>query len=295
MDTVEAIRTLIAVVEHGSFSAAGRRIRVNRSVVSRSIEALEASIGVRLVNRTTRSLSLTEAGRIYYEGAKKILSELDQLKDSVVETKTRLKGSMRVSAPVHFGEWQLLPIVQEFLKRHPGINMRLELNNEHVDIIDGRYDLVVRTAPLLEDSSFVARRISMNSFVPCASPAYCERYGQPKTPDELSKHFCIASIGHSGSKNWVFSGPDQVLVSVPITPRLTLNAGSAQIRAVKEGMGIALLPEYVAKAGVSSGELVSLLEDFEHQNYPIFAIYPHKDMLPIRTRKFLDVLSEALR
>ncbi|MCY4461131.1 MAG: LysR family transcriptional regulator [Albidovulum sp.] len=290
MDTIDALKTLNAVVEHGSFSAAARRMRVNRSVVSRGIEALEVDLGIRLLNRTTRSLSLTEAGRTYYEGAKKLLADVDALKSSVVETENRLKGTLRISAPIHFGEWQLWPIVQEFLRRHQNVNIRLELSNQHVDVVGGGFDLVIRSAPFLDDSTFVARRISTNTFSPCAAPSYCARNECPKSPDDLSRHSCVVSLQHAGKKNWRFKSLDGSLISVPIEPRLSVNAGSPQIRAIKEGLGIGLLPDYVVSEAETSGELVRLLPDYTHESYPIYVIYPHRDLMPLRTRNFLNAL-----
>lgn len=295
MDTIDALKTLIKVVEHGSFSAAARKMRVNRSVVSRNIESLENQIGVRLLNRTTRSLSLTEAGKTYLEGAKKVLSDLDLLNNSITETRTRLRGALRISAPIHFGEWHLLPMVQEFLKKHSDINIRLELSNQHVDVVEKGFDLVIRTAPLLEDSTFVARRIALNGFLLCAAPAYCERYGMPKSLDDLSEHTCIATLQHAGEKSWAFTSPNGTLLSAPISPRLSINAGSPQINAAKSGLGIALLPEYVVEDAESSGDLVRLLPDYIHESYPIYVIYPHRDLMPYRTRSFLDAFTEAIK
>ena len=295
MDTIETFRTLVAVVEHGSFSAAARKMRVNRSVISRNIAYLERNIGSRLLNRTTRSISLTDSGKAYIKGISKILSDIDILNDSIMETNTKLRGNIRISAPIHFGEQKMISIINDFLIKHEEINIVLDLSNTHVDVIEKGFDLVIRTAPLIEDSSMVARRISVNHFTPCASPSYCEIHGRPDTPDDLRHHSCIATLQHAGAKNWVFLSPDGTLVSAPINPRLTVNAGSPQIRAAVAGLGIALIPEYIVEAAEEAGELIRLLPHYTHESYPIFAIYPHRELMPHRTRVFLDDLIEALR
>ncbi len=295
MDTLEALRTLSEVVKQGSFSAAARRMGVNRSVVSRTIESLEDELCVRLLNRTTRSLSLTEAGLKYYEGSKKILNDVELLKSSVVESENQLKGSLRIAAPVQFGEWKVLPIVHEFLVQNPDVDIYLELSTRRVNIVNDAFDLVIRTAHHLEDSTFIARQISTNSFIPCATPSYCKRHGEPATPDDLGDHVCIVTHQYSGHENWVFHDQDGTLISVPIESRLKINAGSAQIRAIEQGLGIGLLPEYIVRESEQSERLVRLLPDFPHESYPIYVIYPHRERMALRTRAFVDMLIEKLR
>lgn len=294
LDIIAAFRIFSAVVETNSFSAAGRRLRLSRSVVSRHIEGLEAELGTRLINRTTRRLSLTDAGRKYYEGTQQILQEIDKLHRSLVESQKTLRGKIRVSAPIHFGEHKVLPIVMAFLAKFPEIDVELNLSNRRVDIIAEGMDLVVRTAAELPDSSFITRRISTNRFVLCASPDYCKAHGTPTTPEALVSHSCIASILLEADLKWTFVSPEGTVQTIAVTPRLTVNSSSAQLRAVKSGAGVALLPEHLVEQALHRNELVRLLPEFEHETYSIYVVYPHKDLMPARTRKFLDFLVKEI-
>lgn len=294
LDIITAFRIFSAVVETNSFSAAGRRLRLSRSVVSRHIEGLEADLGTRLINRTTRRLSLTDAGKKYHDGARQILQDVDKLQRSLIESQKTLRGRIRVSAPIHFGEQRVLPIVLAFLQKFPEIDVELSLSKRRVDIIAEGMDLVVCTAPELPDSSFITRRISTNRFVLCAAPAYCAAHGMPKAPEDLATHSCIASIQQESDLNWTFVSPEGTVQTVPVMVRLMVNSSSAQVRAVKAGVGIALLPEHVVEQALQWNELVRLLPEFENETYSIYVVYPHKDLMPARTRKFLDFLVKDL-
>lgn len=294
MNWLVAIRAFNSVVREGSFSGAAQEISLSRSAISRYVNDLEEELGVRLINRTTRHLHVTEAGQHYFEKTSALLSELDSLNSGMADSGSNPRGTLRVTAPVIFGEAQILPIVGIFLEQNPGMNVVLELTNDFVDIVQDGYDIAIRVTASMHDSSLISRRIATMRYIPCASPAYCETHGTPTAPHDLKEHNCIVSTTGSHGPVWEFVSEAGKRFSVPIKGRIALSAGGPHLEAARKGLGIALLPDYLASGPAASGDLVELLPEYNHESYPVFVVFPHRRLMEAKIRSFLDLLVDRL-
>jgi DNA-binding transcriptional LysR family regulator len=292
MDRLAAIEAFVRVAECGSFSKAAERLHSSKSVVSRQIGALETELGARLLHRTTRALTLTEAGRSYFERAARILADLAEANAAVGQLQTAPRGRLRVSAPMSFGYLHLAPALPDFLGRYPDVELELVMNDRNVDLVDEGFDMAVRIGTL-EDSSLVARKLAPMRRTVFASPAYLQARGTPASPDDLKAHECLCYSNLGLSQEWRFVRPDGRPWPVEVHGRLHANNGDALRAAALRGFGLAVLPSFFVGRDLQSGALVSVLEEFMPQDSALYAVYPHARHLSPKVRAFVDFLAEG--
>ncbi|WP_248795670.1 LysR family transcriptional regulator [Pseudomonas sp. MWU13-2105] len=292
MDRIDCMRAFVATVGANGFAAAARAMDVPRSKVSKQIQALEEAIGVQLLQRTTRSLHLTEAGAEYYEAARELLAALDETEQRARDGVGELRGVLRVNAPMSFGLRRLGPLIPLFHQQHPNVELQLVLSDQQVDPVRGGFDVTIRIASL-PDSSLVARLLAPAPRVMVASPAYLARAGTPRTPKELTAHQCL-NYGYlqSGVSLQLSNGKETQRVNV--TGPLHANNGDLLAQAAQAGMGIALLPDFIVEDALAAGTLVPVLCEWQAPAISINAVYPSSRRVPQKTRAFIDFLVSAL-
>ena len=277
MDQLGAIKVFVAITDAGSLSAAGRRLGMPLTTVSRHLAALEAQLGARLITRTTRDLALTEPGRNYLESSRRILAELEAASLRIAGEQGEPQGELAITAPVVFGRLHVLPVATEFLKAFPRVALRLLLLDRVVDLIEENLDISVRIGAL-PDSSLMAKRLGTIRQVTCASPAYLAERGVPSAPRELAEHDCISFGALSPADRWVYPG-GKAQQRIAVRPRLIVNTAEAAIDAAKAGLGITRVLSYQAARSVADRSLSLILEDFEPEPIPVSLLH-REDRLP---------------
>jgi DNA-binding transcriptional LysR family regulator len=288
MDTLEGMRTFAAVVDEGSFSRAAERLDRSPQLVSKYVAQLEARLGVRLLNRSTRKLSITEAGQAYLDRCRQIVAEVDDLEDAVSNMSEAVRGVLRINAPMTFGMHHLTPAIAVFQNAHPDLQVDLALDDRVVDIVSEGFDLAIRIANLGE-SSLVARRLAPIRLSVCASPAYLERRGHPTEPAELVDHDCLGYTYSSARDNWRFESDDGV-VEVQISGRFRANNGDALRTAALAGHGLILQPTFIVGDDLRAGRLIRVMADYEVAPFSVYAVYAHRQFLSNKVRTFVDYL-----
>lgn len=292
MDQIIAMRAFVRVVQTGSFSAVGRENNTTQATISKRVAALEQHMGVKLLNRSTRDLSLTEVGMEYYEKCVAILSELDEAEAAARSQVATPRGVLKVTAPVVFGRLVLAPILAEFLSLYPDIKVDLVLSDKFVDLIAEGIDVAIR-AKKLEDSSLVANPLFDNPMLLVAAPAYLEQNGTPERPDELQQHNCIVysllDMGHI----WHFSdrGRD---IAVPVKGNFQCDNGDTILEFILSGTGIAQLPIWMVSEHIQAGRLKQLMTSYQTESIPFNAIYPKNRYTPLKVRSFTDFIKIKL-
>ena len=289
MDRFENMRTFIRVVEAGTISAAADRLGVAKSAVSRRLKELEEHLGVELFHRTTRKMNLTDTGRAFYHQSVRILEDVLEAELATSQAHGTLKGSLKIALPSTFGIMHMGPAINEFLKAHPQIEFDLDFNDREVDLIQEGFDLAIRIANL-PDSSLIARRLAPIQNVICASPSYLEQMGSPRTPDELVDHRCLVYSLLSDYEYWNLTDIDGNETRTKIHPYLKASTGEFLKDAAVEGMGIIMVPSFIAYKEIESGDLVQILEDYNPPRIDAYAIYPQTRHLSQRVRAFVDFL-----
>jgi DNA-binding transcriptional LysR family regulator len=290
MDRFNALATFAKVVEQGSFARAADRLSVSTSAVSRQVAELEAHLDVRLLNRTTRRLSLTEAGQAFYERCVQLLADLEETESSVRSTALEPKGTLRVTCGVTFGERHLAPAIAEFAGLHPPVSFDVDLSDRVVDLVEEGFDLAVRIGAV-GHQALVSRRIGSTQFVCCASPAYLARHPAPVTPADLEQHVCLGYTYAAVTNAWTFESRDGTRHMPRITPRHRLNNGRMLAEFAAAGLGIVLEPDFIVAPEVRSGRLQRLLTDYQPPRSPIAAVYPSRRHLSAKVRCFVDFLA----
>lgn len=294
MDYISAIRAFVQVAKRESFSAASRDLGTAASVVSRYVKELESDLGVRLMTRTTRQVALTEAGRDFLLRAEVLLDDFDALRDATQTLHSQPSGKLRITTPVAFGQTRIAPLIPEFMERYPKLSVSMHLTNQMVDLVEEGFDLGIRLATQLADSSLVARKFGMSRSFVCAAPAYCERYGIPKTPVELQSHNCVLNRDDVVTR-WDFSYPSGRSTSVKVEGRLSANSVEAVRQAVLSGAGIGLLPEFLIKDDLQTGALQPLLAEYEPSPELIYIVYPQRQYVATKVRYFIEFCAEKLQ
>ncbi|PVD43651.1 transcriptional regulator [Serratia liquefaciens] len=290
MDRLDELAIFVAVVQHGSLAAAGRKLRRSASAVTRAIASLEQRFGARLVERTTRRLAPTEAGLRLAERAHLLLTDYQA---AVLDTAdTQLTGLLRITSPVQFGRKHVAPVVMAFLDRYPQMQIEMVLNDRNLDLIDEGLDVAVRIGHL-QDSSRVARRLGQVSRVTVASPDYLVRRGEPQEPAQLAEHDTIVGTQRASLREWRF-GPQENGERVRLTPRLLLNDVETQLLAVRAGKGIARLLSYQVADDLAAGTLVRLLPAFEPLPMPVQLVAQNMQRMPLKVRTFWDYAWQEL-
>ncbi|HEV7318069.1 MAG TPA: LysR family transcriptional regulator [Ensifer sp.] len=290
MDRQEAMAVFLAVVEEGDFSAAARRLRMTPSAVSKIIGRLEARLGVRLLQRSTRSISLTTEGIAYAESSRRILGDMEDA-EFAIQPGAEPRGRLRVSLPSAFGHRLIVPMLPAFIERYPDIELELDFSDAIVDLLNGDADIAVRVAEPT-DTTLVTRRLAANRRVICAAPGYLERHGIPETPDDLQRHVCLAITAHGRLNVWEFDdegGRRAIRVRGPVEA----NSTEALRRLALAGIGIVRLSEILVGDDIKAGRLRPLLTNHNRaEAEPITVVYPHRRFLPPRVRVFIDFLAE---
>jgi len=294
MDLAEEMAVFVAVTERGSFVAAARHLGRSPAAATRAVAALEERLGVRLFTRTTRAVVLTDAGRHYLEPARRILAEVAALERQAAQEREAPVGTVTVTAPIVFGRLHVLPLLSEFLRRRPSIDVRLRLADEIVPLVDAGIDIAVRIAHL-PDSTLKALRVGSVRRAVYASPAYLAAHGEPATPADLTRHACVcfAAGGQSGER-WDFRDGRRK-VSTAVAPRLVVNLAEPAIDAAVAGLGLTRVLSYMVDHLVAGNLLRPVLQRYEPPPIPVHVVHPAGSRLPQRTRELLDHLSEGLQ
>ncbi|WP_299482584.1 LysR family transcriptional regulator [uncultured Roseibium sp.] len=290
MDAITRMRCFIQVVDSNGFSAAAREMGRSKALVSKYVGELEDELGVRLLNRTTRQVSLTEVGEAYYKEAAEILQRIDDLQASVQSSHQEVRGRLRVSAPRSMGDDMLNKAMMHFLTRYPDINLDLRLEDRFVDLVEEGFDLAVRVTQL-EDSSLIARKIAPFRTIVCATSEVIERHGAPNVPADLSTRPCIIDTNYRFKQNWAFQSEGERL-SVAVKGPLEVNSAAAAREAALAHLGFLRTPLFFVADDVKTGALVPLLETFEEPMRGIYAVYPHRRHLSAKVRALVDFLVE---
>ncbi len=294
MENLNPLLIFTRVVDTGSFSNAARELGMSRSGVSKQISHLEERLKARLFVRTTRAISLTEVGKLVYEGALRVNNELRLVYDVVEDYHGHVRGTLKLAAPKNFGRLHVAPHIPEFLATYPELDVVLTLDDMQVDIIQGGFDLAFRIGDL-KDSGLIVKHISENPMLLVASPAYIEKFGAPQSIEDLSEHNCLCYYTASHTfNNWVYRENGDVK-EIRAAGNFEINDAESVLEAVKEGAGITLATHYIAYKSVLGGGLVRLLPDVEFlPSKPISMLYPERDLIPPKTRKFIDFILEKI-
>ncbi|MEM7561789.1 MAG: LysR family transcriptional regulator [Pseudomonadota bacterium] len=290
MDILTGMRTFTAVVLTGSFTAAGERLGISKALTSKYVGQLEEHLGVRLLNRTTRHLNVTETGKTYYERCKQILDDVDELEAGVRDQHATPTGKLSIAAPVTFGELHLTGIVTRYLEQNPNVQMEMVLSDRYVNIVDEGFDLAIRIGQL-DDSSLIAKRIAGCRMVVCATPQYLLQKGRPSHPKELSSHCCIVDTNHRATENWRFREQGKTF-TVKVGGQLRVNNAISVRDAMLASHGIGFTPIYAIKDELHEGKLSIILKKYEAYDFGIFALYPHNRHLTAKVRSFVDFLGD---
>jgi DNA-binding transcriptional LysR family regulator len=292
MDKYQEMRVFTAVVDAASFVAAGEALGMSKAAVSRHVSDLEQRLGVRLMHRTTRKLSLTPEGEVFLARCRDILSSIEASEAEISTRRVTASGLLKVSVPVSFGIRHLAPLWSEFMDKHPGVTLDVQLSDRVIDLVDEGFDLAVRIARL-PDSSLISRRLASTRLVLCASPSYLQRRGTPQHPSELSEHDVMSYSLMSMGDLWQFQGP-QGAVSVKVRPRMWSNNGDTCMAAALQGAGIQLQPTFLIQDQLTSGELVEILPDFRSIELDIYAVYPSRKFVLPKVRALVEFLFNKL-
>ena len=279
------------VVAAGILSAAARELGLSPALISRRLAGLEARLGVRLINRTTRSLRLTDEGAGYYDTCTRVLAEIEEADAAVSAGRVEPQGALKVAMPASFGHQHLAPLIPEFASRYPQVRLALSLSDRNVNVIEEGFDLAIRIAHL-EDSSLAARRLAPNRRVVCASPAYLERHGTPRTPQDLAQHNCLTA--NDFVMNWDYKEPDGRPGSVRVSGRYACDNWEVLREWALAGMGVALKSTWDVYRHIEDGSLVSVCPGYTFgSDVAIYAVYPHRRFLPAKTRVFIEFLAAS--
>jgi DNA-binding transcriptional LysR family regulator len=290
VDTLTSMRVFARVVEAESLAAAARRLKLSPATVTKHIQSLEKRFGARLLNRTTRRFSLTEAGAAYHERCVSALAEVDAAEAAAGSLGAQARGQLRITAPMYFAPSELRPIVQGFIERYPEITVDVLVTNRRVDLVEDGLDLAVRIAQQAIEPSLIARRLATSRLMACASPAYLRRAGVPVHPADLRQHRCLTATLFKLDEGWVFerNGKSEK-VKLPVT--LQSNNNELLCEAAADGFGITIQPTINVWRNLASGRLTRILDKWSLGDLGVFVVYPSRKHLPAKTRLFIDFLA----
>jgi len=292
MDRLQAMQAFVRVAELGSFSAVAQQLGVARSVITRQVAALEEHLGVKLMIRSTRRLTLTSAGAAYLEKCRVILNLVETAETGIAEERLTPRGTIRVSLPLSFGLRRVAPLLLDFARRYPEVRLDMDYSDRRVNLIEEGIDLSVRITGKLGQND-VARKLGMIPMCAIASPDYLAQHGTPRHPAELVHHECLSYTMVGAQQAWIFE-VDGMPKSFPIRARLHANNGEALTEAAAQGLGIALQPVFIADEAIAAGKVVTLLNDFVSPELGIHAMLPSNRQVPHRVRVLMDFLAQHL-
>lgn len=290
MDRFGALSAFVRVVELGSFARAAERLSISTSAVSRQVADLEAHLQARLLHRTTRRLSLTEAGEAFYERALQLLADLEEAEGSVRLASVQASGTLRLTCGVSFGDRHLAPAIAEFAVLHPQVSFDLDLSDRAVDLVEEGFDLAIRIGEIGQ-KGMVSRRLGTTELICCAAPAYLARNPMPQTPADLERHECIAYAYAPLASAWSFEAGDGSRSTPRITPRHRTNNGRMAASLAAAGLGVVVEPDFIVAPDIRAGRLVRLLPGHRPPRSPIAAVYPSRRHLSGKVRAFVDFLA----
>lgn len=293
MDVFDGMRAFRAVVDTGSFVAAGQTLSISTAWVSKRVAQLEEHLGVQLLARTTRRMALTDAGRVYLEHCRRLLDDLFEAERSVSDLQAAPRGRLRVAAPMSLGLRRVAQLLPEFQARYPEVELDVVFNDRYVDLLEEGIDVAIRVGTALEDSSLIARKLTSGQRLLCASPAYLQRHGLPRHPRELSKHACLRYSLHASPGRWSFEGP-RGPVGVDVRGGLQINNSVALAVAAVAGAGIVLAPDFVVDEHLAGGRLKHVLPRFHPSGYTMFAVSPPTRFVTPKVRAFVDFLVQRI-
>tara|TARA_R110002153_G_scaffold2340_3_gene11441 strand:+ start:3184 stop:4050 length:867 start_codon:yes stop_codon:yes gene_type:complete len=284
----DGISEFVYVAENESFTQAAIKMAISTAQVSRQISALEKRLNVKLFYRTTRKVSLTEEGRVFYQHCRGVLDGLEAGERAITNLQSKPQGKVKLSAPVTYGEQQILPLVNNFMQQYSDVEVTAFLSNQQVDLVEGGYDLAIRLGKL-SDSSMMAKKLGKRTNYVCASPAYLSKHGIPHSLSELNSHSCLLGT----LDYWRFRGSGKEK-NIRVTGKLRYNSGFGLVDAALKGLGIVQLPDYYVQDHLQSGELITLLDNYREPDEGIWAIYPQNRHLSPKIRLLVDYLAEQL-
>lgn len=294
MDTLTRIRAFIDVVEAEGFSAAARKTGRSKALLSKYVRELEDELGALLLNRTTRQFSMTEAGHTYYRSATEILKEIDSLADLVRENITDLKGKLKITVPRTFIDAEVGQSLIDFASENPDLSLEIVAEDRFVDLVEEGFDLAIRITKL-DDSALIAKKLSDFRVYACATPAFVEKHGPLSHPQELSRVAFLVDTNSRSHNTVRFVDPQGGAISVAVSGPIEVNSPLATLRAARAGLGVAMIPDFIARPYIEAGELVSLFDDYLPKDRGIYAVYPHRRYLPAKVRAFVDYLHAWFR
>lgn len=292
MDRFACLTALVETVRAGGMAAAARKLDVPRAKISRQIQMLEQELGAQLLLRTTRALTLTDAGAVFLESASEALDKLNEATQRVREGQGQVRGTLKINAPMSFGVRVLAPLLPRYQRANPGLELQIALTDEFIDPVRGGFDVTLRIARL-EDSSLIARRLCDAPRALVASPSYLAEHGTPSHPNALTAHACLNYGYLRTGSHWVLSRGEET-VRITATGPLCANNGELLMQAALGGAGIALLPRFIVDEAIAQATLVQVLPEWQTPPIAVHAVYPPTRRMPLRTRSFLDFLVEAL-
>jgi DNA-binding transcriptional LysR family regulator len=293
MDRLTAMRTFRTVVETGGFSAAARRLGLSKAAVSKQVAELEAHFGTALLQRTTRRLNATDAGRRYFDNCIRLLDEIAEVEAEVRNSQAEPSGRLRVSAPINFGNAVLAPVICAIAQRYPKLEIQVELNDRFVDLIEEGFDVALRIRTNLPDSSLIARRMCAITRSVCAAPSYLKRMGTPKSPEDLKGHACLIYTLSTSPYDWKFSSGSKT-VTVRVDGGIQSNNGQFLMSFLHAGMGIAFLPDFTVGDDIRTGKLKRVLENYPAEPHDLYLVYPANRHQSPKLRAFMDMAAEHL-
>ncbi|MDK1373499.1 MULTISPECIES: LysR family transcriptional regulator [unclassified Sinorhizobium] len=288
------IQVFMAVVDGGSFVAGGQAMGLSRSAAGKAVIRLENRLGTRLLNRTTRTLSLTEEGRVFYERGLQVLASIDEAEASVAGQSGMPRGVLRLTVPDAFGRLLVLPLIGKYLAAWPEIQVEVSFTDRVADIVEEGFDLAVRIGVTTSDTRLVSRVVARYKAVLCAAPSYIAERGEPLVMDDLAAHDCLIFSSRNQRQSWRLRGEGGAWVKAQGRSRLRLDSGEAIRDAAIAGLGIAFLPDFLVAADMAAGRLRPVLSDLETDDAKIVTIYPSKRLLEPRVRRFIDLMVDEL-
>jgi DNA-binding transcriptional LysR family regulator len=284
----DGISEFVFVAENESFTLASKKMDISTAQVSRQISALEKRLNIKLFYRTTRKVSLTEEGRIFYQHCRGVLDGLDAAERAVTNFQSKPQGKIKLTAPVTYGEQQVLPLINDFMKQYSDIEVSVFLSNQNISLVEGGYDLAIRVGKL-SDSSMMAKKLGNRTNFICASPDYLDKQGIPYSLSELNQHSCL--LGTLDYWHFKEAGKEK---NIRVKGRIRYNSGYGLLDAALKGLGIVQLPDYYVQESIARGELMTLLDQYREPEEGVWAVYPQNRHLSPKIRLFVDYLAEHL-
>lgn len=293
MANLSDIAVFVQVIDSGSFTAAADKLDMSKSVISKYVSRLEERLGVRLLNRTTRRLSLTEAGHVLYKGSLRGIEEIEAAETEVTQLQETPRGTLRINTPMSFGILHIAPAIADFHRQYPEVSVDMDLDDRQVNLVEEGYDLAVRIAEL-PDSSLIARRLGPCRHVLCASPAYLQQHGTPRHAEDLANHRLLSYGYHSSPREWQLVNPQGRHVNIALNSKIHMNNSLALREAVLNNAGIVLIPTFIVGNDIRNGRLQSVLGHYKMLELSIYSVYPQRKLLSPKVRAFIEFMEQRI-